>query len=445
MIPNEEMLAIGAIEGALPLETLIRAAFLASGVSGNELDKYVNNTLEIRDSLNFRTTLDMVSRGEALLKWMHENLLTRYEELQTSLVVLLEKGTYNCVSSAVLYMLLARSIGIPVHGVLTKDHAFCRIPVATGGIDVETTTIYGFDAGSRKLARDTFTSRTGFTYVPTGKQRRDIGEKEFVALILQNRVSMLQKSGNWEETVGLSLDRWALTKSQAAMEEYRLSVRNYAIYLNEQGRQVQGLFFLDDAARTLGKNHRLEDIASTLLGNAIVLNLRKNRIEEARMILEEEKLNALVSRDFLAARRREMMRRELEITVQSVRDESSFRAALDDADKALAADIIDIRRWEELVVFLWTKEAQRKSIGGNWMIGWLFLETAPEVTRAISGWNNLEAVYEYNTIITYHNRFAAAMKQRRVDTARTILNEGLELFPDSSILIADKELLMKRP
>jgi len=428
----------------LPFETLIRAAFLASGANGDELDKYVEKTLGIADSLDFLTPLDMASRGEALLEWMHENLLTRYEELQTSLMILLEKGTYNCVSSAVLYAFLARGIGIPIHGVLTKDHAFCHIPAA-GGIDVETTTIHGFDAGSRKLARDTFTSRTGFVYVPAGKQRRDIGEKEFVSLILQNRVFMLQKSGNWEETVGLSLDRWTLTRSQAAMEEYRQSVKNYAIYLNGQSRQAQGLLFLNDAAKTLGRNHGLEDIASALLGNAVTLSLRKNHIEEARAILEDDKLNALVLEDFLAARRKEITRRELEAAVQSVKDEPSFRAALADADKALAADIIDIGRWEELVVFLWTKEARRRSIGGNWIAGWLFLKTAPESTRAISKWDNLEAAYEYNAIITYHNRFAAAMKKGRADRARTILNEGLGLFPDSSILAADKDLLMERP
>jgi len=78
------------------------------------------------------------------------------------------------------------------------------------------------------------------------------------------------------------------------------------------------------------------------------------------------------------------------------------------------------------------------------MAGWLFLKTAPESTRLIPEWDNLEALYEYNTIITYHNRFAAAIRQGRIDTAREILNKGLELFPDSSILSADKKLLAEQ-
>ena len=445
-VPDETVLAIGKLREPLPLETLIRAAFLASGAESDELDGSIEAVLEMIDTLAPLASLEMAGRGEALLEWMHENLLTRYAEFQTSLVVLLEKGTYNCVSSAVLYMLLARGIGMPVHGVLTEDHAFCHIPQAGGsaGIDVETTTAHGFDAGSRSLARDSFTSRTGFVYVPAGKRRKDIGEKELISLIYQNRISVLQKSGGWDEAVGLSLDRWVLTRDRAAMEDYQLSVRNYAVYLNGQKRQVQGLLFLNDAARTLGGNHELEDMASTLLGNAIVLKLRKNRIEEAHAILEDENLAALVPRDFLLARREDIMRRELEIKVEGVRDDPSFRAALADVDEALASDIIDAGRWEELSIFLWAKEAQRRSAGGDWKIGCLFLKTAPDYIRGIPKWDDLEATYEYNTIITYHNRFTTALRRRRLDTAGKILNEGLELFPDSPILIADKKLLAEQ-
>ena len=446
IVPDEAVLAIGEANEPLPLEALIRAAFLASGAKDEELNGRIEAILEIIDSLGPLASLEMTSKGEALLEWIHENLLTRYVELQTSLIVLLEKGTYNCVSSAILYMLLARGIGIPIHGVLTEDHAFCHIPVAGGaiGIDVETTTIHGFDVGSRKLARDSFTRRTGFTYIPAGKQRRDIGEKELISLIYQNRISMLQKFGGWNEAVGLSLDRWALTRSQAVMEYYLLSVRNYAIYLNEQKRQVEALHFLGEVAKTLGRNHGLEDIASMLLGNAVILNLRGNQIEEARAILEDERLRVLVSEDFLTARRKEIMRHELEITVKGVKDDLSFHVSLTEVNKALATDVIDVKRWEELTVFLWTKETQRKAVDGDWLAGWLFLETAPESVRVISGWDSLEATYEYNATITYHNRFVTALRQRRIDTANRILNEGLELFPDSSILIADKKLLAEQ-
>jgi len=441
--PDDRVLAIGEISEPLPLDVLIRAAFIASGTKDNELDRDVETVLKIIDSLDSLSSFDMARRGEAVLEWMHENLLRRYAEFQTSLTILLEKGTYNCVSSAVLYMLLSRGVGIPVHGVLTKDHAFCHIPVTgrSGGIDVETTTKHGFDAQSRKLARDSFTRRTGFVYVPAGKQRKDIGEKELISLIYQNRISVLQKSGHWEEVVGLSLDRWLLAKSKAAMNDYKLSVRNYAIYLNRQKRHVQGLDFLNDASRTLSGDHGFEDIASVLLGNAVVLNLRENHIEEALKLLEDENLSALIPENFLADRRREIMKFELGNTLESVKDEPSFHLALSDLDEALASKIIDVAKWEEFVVFLWSGEVQRRSVGEDWLRGWLFLKTAPESVRVIPKWKDLEATYEYNSIITFHNRFVAALRQRRIDVAGRILNEALKLFPDSPVLFADKKLL----
>ena len=58
-------------------------------------------------------------------------------------------------------------------------------------IDVETTNPFGFNPGARKDFTDSFGKVTGFAYVPPGNysDRRSIGEKELLSLILYNRVS----------------------------------------------------------------------------------------------------------------------------------------------------------------------------------------------------------------------------------------------------------------
>jgi hypothetical protein len=156
----------------------MRVSLIASGTEPGMIDEYIQKMENILASAP-NATGDAVVDGETLLEWMHEGYLKRYVEAQTRLDVLLDNGTYNCVSSAVFYLILARSMGLPVLGVLTTDHAFCRIPTADGGIDVETTTPYGFDPGSRREAVDSFTGRTGFSYVPPGNysRRRDIGRE----------------------------------------------------------------------------------------------------------------------------------------------------------------------------------------------------------------------------------------------------------------------------
>ncbi len=48
--------------------------------------------------------------------------------MQTRLVVLLETGRDNCVSSVVLYLILARAIDLEIHGVVSAVHSSCRLP-----------------------------------------------------------------------------------------------------------------------------------------------------------------------------------------------------------------------------------------------------------------------------------------------------------------------------
>ncbi|MDR3174091.1 MAG: hypothetical protein LBU19_07570, partial [Treponema sp.] len=58
---------------------------------------------------------------------MHREFLRSYSAMQTRLDTLLSNGRYNCVSSAVLYLILARSQGLDVRGVAARDHAFASL------------------------------------------------------------------------------------------------------------------------------------------------------------------------------------------------------------------------------------------------------------------------------------------------------------------------------
>lgn len=438
--PREEIVQIGRMNEPLPLDILIRSSLIASGVDDETLDKYTRQLNALVDSAP-EASGDNAADGELLLQWMHDETLSRYQEPQTSLDVLLDRGTYNCVSSAVLYMILTRSRGIPVHGVLTTDHAFCRIPASGGedGIDVETTTPFGFDPGIRRDAVDSFTGRTGFSYVPPGnyRQREDLNEKELISLIYQNRISVMQKSGRWDETIGLSRDRWELSGSESAENDYRTSITNYAADMDRKRKQTEALRFLNDAALSLGDDHGLEDTATSLLGNAVSYSLRAGRIEDAEAILNDDELTALVPGPFVDERRRDIAERKLEIAVKS----GDFAGAVSAVDRAYSDEVIDLRRWEEFTMYLWSTEARIISNGGNWVDGWELLRAAPPRTRSISRWDGMEETYRHNAIITYHNRFADALRRKNNTDAREILDEALGLFPDATMLQQDRQTL----
>ena len=111
---------------------------------------------------------DPKERGDYVLTFIHRRFLRNYSELQTRVDEIFVSGRYNCVSSAILYMVLAQSVGLDVEGVMTRKHAFVTVAAGSERIDVETTNRFGFDPGNRRDFHDAFGRTTGFAYVPAG-------------------------------------------------------------------------------------------------------------------------------------------------------------------------------------------------------------------------------------------------------------------------------------
>jgi hypothetical protein len=157
----------------LTVDQLVEASVHASGVE--QALPYVETLKKITEDLgefiikNERDSPPEIL-AEVILNWMHEHILTgRYITDQTKMTLLLDKGDYNCVSSAVLYLILTRSVGLNTMGEETRDHAFCTLRTAGDSFDVETTTIMGFDPGSKKEFDSNFEDRTGFALCTAGK------------------------------------------------------------------------------------------------------------------------------------------------------------------------------------------------------------------------------------------------------------------------------------
>jgi hypothetical protein len=74
------------------------------------------------------------------------NELAGYDWFKSGLSSIFENGSYNCISSAMLYLILARYFSLNVKGVLLPTHAFVQFTRASGkSIEIETTSKRGFD------------------------------------------------------------------------------------------------------------------------------------------------------------------------------------------------------------------------------------------------------------------------------------------------------------
>ena len=175
---------------------LFELSLEASGVPVGEREVYRNKLGVYVDDLTvlLEPLRDDYSKGEVILRYIY-GFLTKYEALQTRMDVMFQNGTYNCVSSGILYAVLARAFGFEATGVGTYDHAFVNLALADGRhIDVETTSIYGFDPGQKKEFFDTFTSTTGLVYIPKKSytQRESLRDVEFISLIFAKSLVYLE-------------------------------------------------------------------------------------------------------------------------------------------------------------------------------------------------------------------------------------------------------------
>jgi len=110
----------------------------------------------IRERLpSFSPAAGPADRGEQLMDVLFTRFLGRsasggeplagYEAEQSRLSTVLADGRYNCISSSLLYIVLARHAGLEANGVIIPSHAFVDITLADGEVvSVETTSPDGF-------------------------------------------------------------------------------------------------------------------------------------------------------------------------------------------------------------------------------------------------------------------------------------------------------------
>jgi hypothetical protein len=149
--------AIDAADAA-DADTLLALYLIASGDIRTEAEFNTHNQAIddfLQQSSNpWRGSNERV-RGAALLGAMHKHFFRAsvddteqngYQLNQSTLSGIFHTQTYNCISSALLYGVLAQRVGLKVSGAIMPSHAFILVELETGEqIEVETTSPAGFD------------------------------------------------------------------------------------------------------------------------------------------------------------------------------------------------------------------------------------------------------------------------------------------------------------
>ncbi len=392
--PDPLAVNLAATAEPLSLEDLVEGAIVFSGPTDAQRAAAAQGLQAVIAAFRRQAAgvTDARSLGELALSFLHDSVLRRYSSPAAGVDSALSTGDYNCVSSAVLYFILARSVGLPVGAVRTSDHVFCTVGVGPGRVDVETTNRYGFEPGTRREFSDTFGTVTGFTYVPPASysERHAIGEKELLALILHDRVSAAVGRADHLGATTIAMTEWTLAPSDLSRSALVTSTGNAAAALGMADRFPDAFDLLSRVEGALGAQADLSRRRTELAHNWVVALAEDGDLDGADALLgDPARVRYLEPADAS----------DLAVWIVQLRGEQPVLRG----DYQAAADIITA--------------------------GLARLGAVSELLRALEAYS--------------HNAFAQLYNAKRFAEAKHAVDAALARYPDSRLLRQDLDLAAK--
>jgi tetratricopeptide (TPR) repeat protein len=264
--------------------SLVEAVLIAGGVSDRQALRHHNRQLaawleELETCSAGRSRED---RAQAVLEFMHRRILAAgFQQDGTDLSAALDNGRFNCVSSTVLFLALARGCGLEVEAVAEPAHVFCRLLLERGSRDVQTTDPRAFDTARAESARQPAES------IPSSPAR-PLSETGILALVYYNAgVARLARS---EFSQALEANERALRLDpghREARANLLATYNNWALECVRQGKHRQAIELLNRArAHAKGQPQLTANLRAIYQGWAAE-HVQAGRYKEALAVLDE--------------------------------------------------------------------------------------------------------------------------------------------------------------
>ncbi len=376
--------------------------------------------------------------GDALLKLLHQEFLHQYSAEQTRLDVLLKTGDYNCVSSALVYLILGRRLGLTVEAVEVPSHAFCRVQVGTW-VDVETTTAQGWDPGTKKAFHDEFGHVTGYSYVPPGDytQRRNLDARGLLGLVLQNRCSLLQKQGQFQQAIPLALDRWEFDRSEASRTMLETVYKDAVAVLNNQKNFQQGLEQVNNLFSVTGLTPTVQNLAYALVANQVQLWSEQQEYQKAQQLIRAWEQKKLLRQTEALSLLKTLTEKELVKVLPQLSPEQA-QAKL---DQAALQGYVTIDQKNQFLAWVYSSATDKVVKSQGYSAGVAYLKQLPTEVQQLPGLQELFQQLTQAWAATIHNQFAHLWNAGQHEQARKVLQEGLTALPTSRLLKQDQSQL----
>ena len=396
--------------------------------------------------------LTLEERGRAVLKLLYQDYLTTYDFNQTRTNVALQTGVYNCVSSALLYMAVAKAAGIEVHGQKTSEHAFCTvyIPGSKAGqytkIDVETTNPYGFNPGSKETIENEDKIQ-GYYVVPKKyySNRQEVSDTLFAGLIAGNICAACIEQDNYEKAIPLGATRYEFVKSEKTKpsaqvrNDFDILASNYVNTEVESAQVFQGYVewftsFID----RWGMTDYLQKNMDNAFNNLMVYCFDEKNYEIAAASYEK-------SKPYLTQKQISTITDILtDILVSSKIEGQPAEVQIQEIEVLLQEGQLEPAQEKRALVYLenaWLSILNECMTGRTYGTGYQksceALERLPESSKI----KKMQKSFYDNCIAIIHNNFAEQANAKRFDQARQVIEAGMQVFPDDKTLKNDLNML----
>ena len=259
---DERKLLADARDGKFDDWSFAEACLIASGVTDPAKRKEYAKKIEEIEADARKAVEGAKSpreKAERLLKFLHDGPMKGgYEARQTDLHTILDTGKFNCVSSAVLFNVIGRRLGLELTGVEVPQHVFSLLRDGEKTIDVETTSPQGVDPKGVKTPKG---STPADRYA--GK-RREVGETGLAAVIAYNHGVSLLEAKEYHEGLMAALRSLNLDPtSPGAAHNTMAGFVQWGLALEQTGKYEEALVLiatgleLDPKDSALANNHKV--------------------------------------------------------------------------------------------------------------------------------------------------------------------------------------------
>jgi tetratricopeptide (TPR) repeat protein len=362
---EEASLFEDAADGRFDTWSFAEAALLSAGASTKaERQEFLRRIDALEQSARkaVSTASTPFEKGEFLLKWLHKGPMKGgYVSAQTDVSEILRSKTYNCVSSATLYNILALRLGLDARAIEVPDHAFSIVYDGTQTADVETTTKGGFNPSRNRSSLKELKQTTGFNYIPDKhrSKRREVGEAGLVALTYYNHgVSLTEKKKYYPALLNyfraLSLD----PENKSAVKNALSVLGNWSYTLSQDNQFDKALSVLDVGLELAPKDRTLKHNYKAVWQKKVESVLDTGEPSEALDSLKQAYAKTQ-DKDFIKLQSWVFLRKG-----EKLLEDSQWEEALSVADEGMK--IVDssaqseIEKWRSGVILRWSNEAIQK-------------------------------------------------------------------------------------